>query len=157
METKHTFTFLLTKAETIKIITENANKEGIYTYVYKDSIIIRVPWLLFGLLPVNFQVSFIAKLHDYGESTKLTGEFNAPTLFFVINIFAFLALSINFIIKSNWTSEEVLYSLIPLSIMAITLYLFISINIIFSRWLFKKQNIEVIEFLSRISNSNHLE
>gem|GEM_PF-5424866 len=156
MENKHTFTFLLTKAETIKTITENANKESIYTYVYKDSIIIRVPWLLFGVLPVNFQVSFIAKLHDNGESTELTGKFSAPTQYFVMCVLAFLTMWIIFIIKSNWIYEPVLYSLIPMSIMAITLYVFITINIKISRWLFRKQNTEALEFLSRISNSNRL-
>ena len=152
MAKKHFFTFPLSLKETLDVVRKEAENERIYCWNNNNTLVIRIPYLMGGLLPVNFQISFVAKLRYYENRTVISGKFDAPKAFYTVYYCAFFVVAIAFIFLSYRTHGSSYYLLFNVSLLVFANYVLIKTYIYLSKWLFRKQNRELLEFLDRIAN-----
>ena len=115
--------------------------------------IIRKPKLIFNVLPINFQVSFVARLFSRDDGTLISGKFNAPRLFYRMYISVFLIFSCIFLLAVNAAYGSVFHVLPSLVILGGAAFLFIRFFIAISCIFFNKQNKMVLDFLELLTTA----
>lgn len=131
----------------------NKGKEiGLYIRNYGGQLIIRKPKLAFDILPLNFQVSFIARLLEKEGRTVIIGRFDAPRLFYQICISVFLLFSCIFLLITATRYGLELQTLIALLLLGVSGLVIIKGYIGVSKVLFARQNKAVLEFFQSIAS-----
>ena len=139
--------------ETMDIIEKECKNQGYYIKIRKNNIVVRKPKFVFNLLPVNFQVSFVAELLSKNGGTLIAGKFDAPRLFYQICISVFLLFSCIFLFVANLENRSILQLLLYLIVLGSVGFVAIRIYIVLSTICFANQNKMVLTFLGSLANS----
>lgn len=142
----------LSRQEAEELIGNKGKEIGLYIRNYGGQFIIRKPKLAFDILPLNFQVSFIARLLEKEGGTVIIGKFDAPRLFYQICISVFLLFSCLFLLITASGYGLQFQTLIALLLLGVLGLVMIKGYIVVSKVIFAKQNKAVIEFFQSIAS-----
>ena len=143
--------FFATPSETVEAIKTEAAKGNVYVRINRKKIIVRVPRLIGGLMPVNFQMSFVATLRDEGDRTIVSGRFRAPTTFYAVYFSTCLLFAAVFVWVTAQTYGTITHILPSLIILAIASCVIVKIYTSISKMLLRKQNNEALVFLDKVA------
>ena len=149
---KYRYDVRLTHAEIQELIEKKGEERGLYIRTFNRQIIIRKPWLLFNIMPVNFQVSFVARLINNIYGTTIVGKFDAPRLFYQICISVYVLISIWFFAFVTNTHGFKMYIVLHLLLLGIVGFAILKAYIGFSKVIFRKQNKIILKFLESIAS-----
>ncbi len=146
----YTYDIALTRPVLEEIIREKGRERDFYVRFSKRYVIIRLPYLVFNIMPVTFQVSFIARLIESKNKTTVKGKFDGPVLFYQAHAFAYVLFSGIFLLLSYADHNTVLNLLPVVLFIGIADLVFTKIYIGISRICFSKQNKMVLDLLDSI-------
>lgn len=149
---KYLYSMALSRREAEEFIGNKGREIGLYVRYFGGELIIRKPKLVFGLLPVNFQVSFIAHLFEKEGGTIIIGKFDAPRLFYQTCISVYLLFSCLFLLITASKYGLELQTLIALLLLGVSGLIIIKGYIGVSKIFFAKQNNVVLEFFQSIAS-----
>lgn len=152
MGKKYRYRMALSCQDAEEFIGNKGKEIGLYIRSFGGQLIIRKPKLVFGLMPLNFQVSFIAHLHEDEGETTILGKFDAPRLFYQICISVYFLFSFIFLLISATRYGLELQTLIALLLLGVSGLVIIKGYIGVSKVLFARQNKVVLEFFQSIAS-----
>ena len=153
MRKKTEFFVNLSLPDTITLIVAEGKKQGIYVRSRKVYMLIRKPKLVFGVFPINFQVSFVAILSSKRDGTLITGKFDAPRLFYLLYFILFFLFTGMFLVVTNVKNGSAIKLLPNITILGGTGFFVIKVATAISKMCFANQNSIVTDFLKSISSS----
>ena len=140
----------LTHAETQELIEKRGKESDLYVKTFNRQIIIRKPWLIFNIMPVNFQVSFVARLISNTNGTTIVGTIGAPRLFYQICISAYALMSICYFAVVVMEHGFKIYAVLNPLLFGISGVVMVIIYIGFGKVIFHKQSKIVLRFFEEI-------
>jgi len=143
----------LSLTETIDIIEKECKNQGYYIKIRNNTMIIRKPKLVINMLPVNFQVSFVAELLSKDGGTLITGKFDVPRLFYQICVSVFLLFSCIFLLVASSENRSILQLLPYLVCLGSAGFIAIKTYIALSKIYFTNQNELVLKLLGSLADS----
>ena len=134
-------------------ILREGKKQGYYVKSSRNYLILRKSAFVFNVLPVDFQVSFIAKLFAKENNTLITGKFDVPPLFYKLYISLFLVCTSVSLMISFSTTKSVSQILPIMIILVSASFLIVKLYVLISRIIFVRHNEMVLLFLEFLAKT----